>query len=200
MPRLIYVAVLVGSVLAGILVSRALIGPESAPADTPPPAIAATPGATGGEFRLPDLAGELRGMDDWDGRIRLVNFWATWCAPCRREIPLLKEIQDSHGDLGIQVIGIAVDDAEPVAAYADEMAFNYPVLVGQEDAIAAGESFGIDFVGLPFTLVVARDGELLNVHVGELKREESDAMLDILQRLADGRLDKDAAREALAAI
>lgn len=202
MSRLLVIAVLAASVGAGMWLSKTLAPPPS----TPSSAVVeeARPGARtpsgGGDFRLPDLDGETRRLADWDGSVRLVNFWATWCAPCRREIPLLKEIQDSHAEHGIRVIGIAVDERQPVAQYAKEMDFNYPVLIGQEDAIAAGESFGIDFLGLPFTLIIAPDGELLNVHLGELKREHADAMLEVLEQLVDGSLDGSAAKEALAAI
>ena len=90
-------------------------------------------------FSLPDLDGRQRDFSEWDGKHRILNFWATWCAPCRREIPLLKEFQDAQADSGIQVIGIAVDDLEPAVAYAKDAEFNYPVLIGQEDAMAIAE-------------------------------------------------------------
>jgi thiol-disulfide isomerase/thioredoxin len=204
MPRVLMIVVLAGSVAAGMWLSRLLLPPERPAGEGPDPTAvqmrASVAQAETGDFSLPDLAGETRTLADWDGELRVINFWATWCAPCRREIPLLKEIQAQHGEAGIQVIGIAVDDPEPVADYAAEMAFNYPVLIGQEEAIAAAESFGIDFLGLPFTLIVAPDGELLNVHVGEFDREQAGTMASILRDFLDGSLAADQAREALAGI
>ncbi len=204
MPRILMILVLLVSMAAGMWLSRLLLPPESpAPAPADPTAVeirASAAQVQTGDFSLPDLAGENRTLADWHGQLRVINFWATWCAPCRREIPLLKGIQAEHGEAGIQVIGIAIDDPGPVADYAAEMAFNYPVLTGQEDAIAAAESFGIDFLGLPFTLIVAPDGELLNVHVGEFNRHQAETMASVLRDFLDGTMTADAARQALADI
>jgi len=82
-------------------------------------------------FTLPDLDGRQRDFSEWQGSNRVLNFWATWCAPCRKEIPLLKAFQDEHADAGVQVIGIAVDDLEPTLAFAEAAEFNYPALIGQ---------------------------------------------------------------------
>jgi thiol-disulfide isomerase/thioredoxin len=200
-PRTLLIVVLAVSVAAGMVFSRLLLPPERAPDTALADEMRASAAqATDGSIRLPDLDGNERSLDDWAGNVRLVNFWATWCAPCRREIPLLKEIQAAHGDAGIQVIGIAVDDLEPVTGYVADMGFNYPVLVGQEDAIAAAESFGIDFLGLPFTLILNPEGELLNVHVGEFDREQAAAMIEVLRGYLDGSLTPEQTRSALADI
>ena len=148
-------------------------------------------------FELPDLTGTVRQSSEWDGRPKLVNFWATWCAPCRREIPLLKKTQDKYTDLDLQVIGIAVDFAEDVAVYAEEAQFNYPVLVGQEDAMAVAEVTGEEFLGLPFTMVVAPSGELIATHTGEIVEEHIDRITEVLGQMSAGDLDLDAARAAL---
>ena len=112
-------------------------------------------------FELDGLDGNKRQFSEWDGKHRIINFWATWCAPCRREIPLLKAFQEQHGADDFQVIGIAVEFPEPVIAYAEETQFNYPILVGEQDAMAVAESSGISFIGLPFTMIVAKDGTLV---------------------------------------
>ena len=148
-------------------------------------------------FSLPDVNGETRDFGEWSGRHTLLNFWATWCAPCRREIPLLKAFQDEQGENGIQVIGIAVDFPEMVAQYAEEMEFNYPVLIGQEEAMAVAETSGIEFIGMPFTMVVAADGELLNAHFGEIVEADLAHIADVLRMLDNGEIDKDSARKAL---
>ena len=149
------------------------------------------------DFALADLDGELRDFDEFDGRHRLLNFWATWCAPCRREIPLLKEFQTEQGDEGILVIGIAVDVMDEVRKYAEAAEFNYPILVGELDAMAVAEQSGLEFHAMPFTMIVTRDGEFLTAHFGELHRPDLNKIADVLARLDAGDIDTDTARDAL---
>lgn len=148
-------------------------------------------------FTLNDIDGNPRDFSEWSGRPRLLNFWATWCAPCRREIPLLKEFQAEQPDDGILVMGIAVDFPEEVAVYAEAAEFNYPILVGEQDAMAVAESSGIDFIAMPFTMVIARDGRYLGAYLGELHRNQLDDIAAILARLDQGDIDADGAAEAL---
>lgn len=148
-------------------------------------------------FALPDLDGDMRDLAEWEGKARLVNFWATWCAPCRREIPLLKQVQARHGADGLQVIGVAVDFQEDVEAYAESAEFNYPILIGQEDAMAAAETSGIDFLGLPVTMLVSPEGDLIKIHMGEIMENHIEQIVDVVGRMRSGELDLDGAREAL---
>jgi thiol-disulfide isomerase/thioredoxin len=164
--------------------------------ETPTPQPAALEPVAQPSFTLPDLEGNARNFAEWDGRHRLLNFWATWCAPCRREIPLLKSFQEAHGEAGFQVLGIAVDFAEEVAQYAQEAKFNYPVLVGQQDAMAVAESSGIEFIGMPFTMFVTRDGEYVGAYIGELHQSHLDDVVNILTRLDKGEITRDEARGA----
>ncbi|MGH8223852.1 MAG: redoxin domain-containing protein [Woeseiaceae bacterium] len=152
------------------------------------------------DFALPDLDGRLRRLSDWQGRVRLVNFWATWCAPCRREIPLLKKTQAAYAEQRLQVIGVAIDFTEDVLAYAEDAQFNYPVLIGQEDAMAAAERSGIDFVGMPFTLIVGPDGRMIKAHLGEIVEEDIARIAGIARALESGGLDLAGARQALAGL
>jgi len=149
------------------------------------------------DFSLPDLDGNVRRLSDWDGKARLVNFWATWCAPCRREIPLLKSTQETHAANNLQIIGIAVDFPEPTKNYAEETNFNYPILVGQDEAMAAAEASGVEFIGLPFTLVVAPGGQLLKSHIGEIVESHIELIVEVFEQLESGKTDLAGARLAL---
>lgn len=148
-------------------------------------------------FELKDVTGALRQSSEWDGKGRLINFWATWCAPCRREIPLLIATQEKFAADNVQIIGIAVDFPDEVAAYAEEAEFNYPILVGQEDAMAVAESSGIDFIGLPFTMVVSPDGDLIKTHIGEIVEDHIEKITTVLAQMERGELNLEGARNAL---
>lgn len=185
------------------LMAGALFYAARIPVENAPPVVVSEPIEANSDapvypaFRLVDLDGTERDFSEWAGKHRLLNFWATWCAPCRREIPLLKAFQDEHGENGFQVIGIAVDFPEQVAAYAEEAKFNYPILIGQEDAMAVAETSGVEFIGMPFTMIVAADGELLSAYIGELHAEHLDGIVKILTRLDLGEIDRDSARKAM---
>lgn len=171
-------------------VSESYVTPDavSAPEQTGPVQVA---------FELAGLDGKPRQFSEWDGSHRIVNFWATWCAPCRREIPLLKAFQEEHGEDGFQVIGIAVEFPEPVVAYAEAAEFNYPILVGEQDAMAVAESSGISFIGLPFTMIVTRDGTLVGAHMGEIHQQHLDDIATVMKRLDAGSIDVATAKSAL---
>ena len=148
-------------------------------------------------FALEDLTGELRSIHGWEGNALVINFWATWCAPCLREIPLLKEFQDANGSASVQVVGIAVDHLEAVQAFAEDMGFNYPVLVGQLAAMEAAAEFGLEFFVLPFTVFTDHHKRILGVHNGELHTEHMDEFLLVLHALEAGSMEIDAARAHL---
>jgi len=129
------------------------------------------------DLGLPDLEGKIRQLSDWDGQLVFVNFWASWCPPCRAEIPDFIELQRKYADQGLQFIGIAIDSLEEVKNYMLEVPINYPVLVGEEAGSAAAEAFGNRDGALPYTAVVNRQGEVVFVRKGLLKRAEAEALI-----------------------
>jgi thiol-disulfide isomerase/thioredoxin len=148
-------------------------------------------------FTLADTMNHPRTLQDWPDRALIVNFWATWCAPCRREIPLLKRIQQEHGAEGFQVIGIAVDFREQVLEYATQMQIDYPVLIGEQDALDAAAAFGVDAIGFPFTVFSDRQGRIITAHVGELTAPQADVILDAVSGVDSGAYTPEQARTAI---
>ena len=146
------------------------------------------------EIRLADRDGTMRSLADWQGKSLIVNFWATWCAPCRREIPLLGELQQSYGPAGFQVIGIAADYRDKVIAYADEAGIAYPLLIGEQEALDAAAAFGVEIVGFPFTVFSDDQGRVIACHVGELTRPQAEVILGAVERVNGGAVSPEQAR------
>jgi thiol-disulfide isomerase/thioredoxin len=187
-------------VAAGVVGAVAYVGVEKRaqpPVAAPVAVESARLVATLPQFQLADRAGEMRSLADWPDQALIVNFWATWCAPCRREIPLLQQLQRDHADEGFQVIGVAVDFRDKVLAYADEMQIDYPLLIGEQEALDAAAAFGVSAVGLPFTVFSDRKGRVVTAHLGELTAAEADLILDAVRRVDAGESSPTDARIAL---
>lgn len=185
------------ALMAGALFYAARVPVDNQQAAAPEAATDTAPSdAENLRFELADLGGETVAFSASEGRHRLLNFWATWCAPCRREIPLLKSFQAAQGEDGILVIGIAVDFPDAVLEYAEAAEFNYPILVGQEDAMAVAESSGVQFAAMPFTMIVSREGRYLGAYLGELHQNHLDDIENILDRLDAGDISVESARGA----
>jgi thiol-disulfide isomerase/thioredoxin len=149
------------------------------------------------EISLSDGDGVRHKLSDWKGRPLLVNFWATWCAPCRKEIPLLKSLRRERSAEALEVIGVAVDFRDAVLKYAHDIGIDYPVLLGEQEALDAVGTFGMDTV-LPFTVFADGAGRIVTLKVGELHRDEANLILDRMDDLRAGRLDLPNAREQIA--
>ena len=149
-------------------------------------------------FSLQNREGQLQSIKDWPQKSMIVNFWATWCAPCRREIPLLNEINRTRSAEGFQIVGVAVDFREDVLKYANEIGIDYPILIGEQDGLNAVNAFGVEAVGFPFTAFTDSQGRIINLHFGELKEREAKVILDTITRVNSGELTPAAARTAVA--
>jgi thiol-disulfide isomerase/thioredoxin len=147
------------------------------------------------DFSLNDSFGEQRSISEWAGKPLLINFWATWCAPCRREMPLLQALHTSQDDL--QVLGIAIDRPADVQTYLAESGITYPSLVGEADAMAASDQFGLEGLGLPFTILVSSSGKIVTVFIGEIERDELNQLAATARDLEAGDINLVYARQRL---
>ena len=130
------------------------------------------------EFTLPDIDGKLHNINQWRGKLILLNFWATWCPPCREEIPLFIDMQEKYGKRGLQIIGVAIDSKQAVENYPDFAFMNYPVLIGQEKVMAIMKQYGNRIGSLPYSVVIDPQGRVLGRKIGAYKRSEIEALLD----------------------
>ncbi|MCG6872868.1 MAG: TlpA family protein disulfide reductase [Gammaproteobacteria bacterium] len=131
------------------------------------------------DFSLPDLDGELHAISAWRGKPLLVNFWATWCGPCREEIPLLVDTDRSRGEY-LQVLGVAIDNPDAVREFAKEFSIRYPNLIAEMGASALLASHGNPAGALPFTLLLDAEGVVLEHKLGALSSDEINAWADKL--------------------
>ncbi|MBL0168172.1 MAG: TlpA family protein disulfide reductase [Propionivibrio sp.] len=113
---------------------------------------------------LPDLAGRPQPIAQWRGKVLVVNYWASWCAPCVREMPFFSRLQEHYAGWGVQFIGIGLDDVEKMQAFAKTTPVAYPLLVSD----FTNQSLFLEIKGLPLTLVIARDGHVEITHLGPL--------------------------------
>ncbi|MDQ2917504.1 MAG: TlpA family protein disulfide reductase [Pseudomonadota bacterium] len=129
---------------------------------------------------LTDSEGRRQALSQWRGKVLVVNFWATWCAPCRDEMPQFVKSQARDGSKGVQFVGIAVDDPDKVRAFAKEIGLNYPALIGGYGAIELSKSLGNDLAALPFTIVLDRQGRVAHTQLGPIKNAKLDDLLATL--------------------
>jgi thiol-disulfide isomerase/thioredoxin len=150
------------------------------------------------EFSLAGRTGQPTSIATWRGKSLIINFWATWCAPCRHEIPLLQSIRREWRDRNLEVVGIAVDYRDQVLAYADEFKIAYPLLIGEDDALDVARAFGVDSPAFPFTVFTDQRGEVVALYVGELHAPQADLILSAVESLNQNRVQLPEARHTIA--
>ncbi len=164
--RMVLIGVAVGGIVGGIAAGlwwQSQAGPE--PVLRP-------------DFSLVDLDNNRRHISEWDGKLVLLNFWATWCTPCLKEIPLLITAQNKYAAAGLQIIGPALDNTEAVRAYVAQAGINYPVLLGESAIVPLMDALGDEVGGLPFSVLIGRDGKILERHSGDLSAADIRQLLE----------------------
>jgi len=131
-------------------------------------------------FSLADMHGAIHSSSEWEGRVRVINFWATWCPPCIKEIPEFVRLQDELAEGGVQFIGIALDNPESVREFAAIHRINYPSLVAEMDGFALVNRLGNKNGALPYTVVVDASGKLVYQHIGIVQRKD---LLAVINRI-----------------
>lgn len=186
------------------------VSDTSSAQESPPPAKAGAAGeASGGEAKpagkaIPDVLPEITLADkdgkptrlaSFVGKPLMVNFWATWCAPCRREIPLLNKIKTERKN--VEIVGIAVDFRDKVLEFTKQTPLAYPYLIGEEDGMAAADALGVG-MAFPSSIFVDSQGRILTVKLGELHDDEANFAFDRLADVDQGLLTREAAQKAVA--
>lgn len=139
------------------------------PVSLPPPEAAPTADATARllALTLPDLNGQAQSLSQWNGKVLVVNFWATWCPPCKEEMPEFSRLNAKHASNGIQFVGISIDSADKVAAFRKENEISYPLLISNLETLDLSSDLGNRAKALPFTVILRQDGSLQQVKLGK---------------------------------
>lgn len=129
------------------------------------------------DFQLPDLEGKAHSVSEWDGKVLVVNFWATWCTPCRHEIPFFNKLQARYAKQGVQFVGIALDDINAVKRFLNVIPIDYPVLIGDDDAIPVAKAYGNKEGVLPYTVFIDKQGNIISIAEGGLSEGITESTL-----------------------
>ncbi len=196
---ILVVLLALGAGAVAFIASRSWLAPEATVPIAPPAPVA--PAAVIPDRRpdvtLADRDGKLRSLSEWDGRPLIINFWATWCAPCRREIPMLNELARDPALADFALIGIAIDFREDVLRFLAETPIEYTVLIGEQDGLDASAAFGMRTLGLPYTAFIDRSGRIVTIHLGELHRPQADVILSAVRALDAGEIDLPTAQQRI---
>lgn len=164
----LFIAVALAALAAGLYFNPVSRQPPAATVPTPAGFMAVS---------LATPEGGKGSLETWKGKVLVVNFWATWCAPCRKEIPEFMRMQQRLGARGLQFVGVAIDELDAVRPFLRDVGVNYPTLVGQFDAMELARSLGNEMGALPFTVVVDRSGRVVQTILGATTEERLEAIV-----------------------
>jgi thiol-disulfide isomerase/thioredoxin len=184
--KVVLVTVLAGGISIGVaILGERLLAPPSdrTVAETSGPGAAQIHSLP--EFRLPDLAGREVTSTNWAGKVLVVNYWASWCPPCLREMPMMIRAQEALRDRGVQFVGIALDRPDDVARFIEDYPVNYPILIGDFASVELSRRLGNRFQGLPFTVIFDARGRRVFSRIGEIA--EAELATEIAAALGDDR-------------
>lgn len=164
--------------LGGLWLQRASQRSPPSVAPSPVPGVMALKiGDRVDDLRWPDLDGKPQSLSQWHGKLVLLNFWASWCEPCRKEMPQLAAAQKRYASQGVQIVGIALDQPEAVRDYLKHTPVDYMILIGIDADPVPTERFGDSAGLLPYSVLIGPDGRILANHLGELSASQLDHWL-----------------------
>jgi thiol-disulfide isomerase/thioredoxin len=162
---------------AGYLFSREQ---HASPASQPPAASAQSSVNTLMDTQFATSTGQWQKLAAWKGKVLVVNYWATWCPPCREEMPMFSALQKKYQANGVQFVGIGIDSVDKIREYQISEKITYPLLIGTLDAMRSSQALGNTAQALPFTVLITRQGQLDIVKLGKFTEAELEARLQVL--------------------
>ena len=132
------------------------------------------------DFSLPDTSGTITPISNWQGKLLIINFWATWCPPCLKEIPEFIALQSEYAEQNVQFIGIAIDDPLLVEDYLSFIDINYPILIAETEGSSLSQKLGNIINAIPFTVIVNQQSQIVFRHPGELSKQKLRELIEPL--------------------
>lgn len=172
--------IILWSLLGAAVVLASLAGYRLVQTESNSGTAAPTPALPIYELTLTDLAGQTQHFSQWRGKVLIVNYWATWCHPCREEMPGFSRLQEKYRDKGVQFVGISIDTADKIIEFQKATPVTYPLLIGDITDMENSAKLGNTRQALPFTAVFDREGRLSATKLGRLSEPELERQLNEL--------------------